>query len=51
MVVPMTEKFFDEVNDPALNDEQAQIPEDVWEGLKEMGAFGLQVPESFGGVG
>eukprot|EP01135_Chromosphaera_perkinsii_P001543 Nk52_evm13s207 gene=Nk52_evmTU13s207 len=51
MVVPMTEKFFEEVNDPALNDEKAAIPEDVWQGLKEMGAFGLQVPEELGGVG
>ncbi|EDO39357.1 predicted protein [Nematostella vectensis] len=44
-------KFFEEVNDPAKNDELETVEEHVMESLKEMGAFGLQVPADLGGVG
>nr|CAB3219675.1 very long-chain specific acyl-CoA dehydrogenase, mitochondrial-like [Phallusia mammillata] len=44
-------KFMTEVNNAAKNDEMAQIEDHTLEGLKEMGAFGLQVPEDFSGLG
>jgi very long chain acyl-CoA dehydrogenase len=50
MVEPVT-KFFAETNDAAKNDATGIIPEPVLQGLREMGAYGLQVPESLGGVG
>jgi len=45
------DKFLSEVNDPAKNDELAEIEEHTYEGLKEMGAFGIQVPEEMNGLG
>jgi len=51
MLVPPTEKFMTEVNDPLLNDAQEAVPEDTVQGMRELGAFGLQVPEDLGGVG
>jgi very long chain acyl-CoA dehydrogenase len=50
MVGPMT-KFFEETNDAAKNDAASAVPPAILAGLAEMGAFGLQVPESLGGVG
>ncbi|KTG34675.1 hypothetical protein cypCar_00027638, partial [Cyprinus carpio] len=44
-------KFFEEVNDPMKNDALEKVEELTMEGLKEMGAFGLQVPADLGGVG
>ena len=43
MLVPATTKFFEECNDPARNDAEERIPEETMQGLREMGAFGLQV--------
>lgn len=43
MLISPTEKFFSEVNDAAKNDKLEKVPDDIMEGLKEMGAFGLQV--------
>lgn len=43
MLVSPTEKFFSEVNDAAKNDKLERVPDDIMDGLKEMGAFGLQV--------
>lgn len=40
-----------EVNDPAKNDMQEKVEETTIQGLKELGAFGLQVPSELGGVG
>ncbi|CAG7838395.1 unnamed protein product [Allacma fusca] len=51
MIVPATEKFFEESNDPAKNDTEEKIPDDTLQGLKELGAFGLQVPTDLNGVG
>ncbi|KJE89633.1 acyl-Coenzyme A dehydrogenase [Capsaspora owczarzaki ATCC 30864] len=51
MLVDPCAKFFETVNDPAKNDETASISKEAWDGLKEMGAFGLQVPEELGGLG
>ncbi|XP_034020413.1 very long-chain specific acyl-CoA dehydrogenase, mitochondrial [Thalassophryne amazonica] len=44
-------KFFEEVNDPMKNDELEKIEDQTMQGLKEMGAFGLQVPAELGGLG
>ncbi|KAM6176010.1 very long-chain specific acyl-CoA dehydrogenase, mitochondrial isoform 2-T2 [Erethizon dorsatum] len=44
-------RFFEEVNDPAKNDTLEQLEETTLQGLKELGAFGLQVPSELGGVG
>jgi len=51
MLVPPTEKFMTEVNDPLKNDALETVPEDTVQGMRELGAFGLQVPEDLGGVG
>ncbi|MEK6229940.1 MAG: acyl-CoA dehydrogenase family protein [Actinomycetota bacterium] len=37
--------------DPAQIERDARIPEHVIEGLKEIGAFGMKVPEQYGGMG
>ncbi|XP_067118029.1 very long-chain specific acyl-CoA dehydrogenase, mitochondrial [Osmerus mordax] len=44
-------KFFEEVNDPMKNDTLEKVEDHTMEGLKEMGAFGLQVPTDLGGLG
>ncbi|XP_012511118.1 PREDICTED: very long-chain specific acyl-CoA dehydrogenase, mitochondrial isoform X4 [Propithecus coquereli] len=44
-------RFFEEVNDPAENDTLEMVQETTLQGLKELGAFGLQVPSELGGVG
>ncbi|XP_062967831.1 very long-chain specific acyl-CoA dehydrogenase, mitochondrial isoform X2 [Cynocephalus volans] len=44
-------RFFEEVNDPAKNDALELLEETTLQGLKELGAFGLQVPSELGGVG
>merc|ERR1712117_493179 len=48
MVVDSTQAFFDDVNDADKNDELKEIGKEAWEGAKEMGAFGLLVPEEYG---
>ncbi|KAL0993757.1 hypothetical protein UPYG_G00113280 [Umbra pygmaea] len=50
-LVPPVSKFFEEVNDPVKNDALEMVEVKTMEGLKEMGAFGLQVPTDLGGVG
>merc|ERR1719511_633166 len=51
MLVPITEKFFMEQNDRLKNDADAKVPEHTVQGLRELGAFGLQVPVELDGVG
>lgn len=46
-----TAKFFEEKNDPFLNDDKKKVPEEIMQGLKDLGAFGLQVPTELNGVG
>ncbi|XP_064293711.1 very long-chain specific acyl-CoA dehydrogenase, mitochondrial isoform X2 [Phalacrocorax carbo] len=50
LVGPVT-RFFEEVNNPARNDALERVEEATMQGLKEMGAFGLQVPPEMGGLG
>ncbi|XP_018431491.1 PREDICTED: very long-chain specific acyl-CoA dehydrogenase, mitochondrial-like, partial [Nanorana parkeri] len=44
-------RFFQEVNDPALNDDLQRVDDKSMAGLKELGAFGLQIPVELGGMG
>merc|ERR1719189_746347 len=48
MLVEPTEKFMTEVNDSAWNDANERVHPDTVQGLQELGAFGLQVPEDLG---
>lgn len=50
MVDPV-EKFMSEENDAFANDALEDVQPDTLQGLKEMGAFGLQVPEELDGIG
>ena len=36
---------------PAALEKEGTIPEHLWEGLKGIGLFGLNIPETYGGVG
>lgn len=51
MLVDPTEKFMSEVNDPLANDAAETVPESTVQGLRDLGAFGLQVPSDLGGIG
>ncbi|KAK3094339.1 hypothetical protein FSP39_000516 [Pinctada imbricata] len=51
MLVDPCAKFFEEQNDALKNDSLEKVEDHVMEGLKEMGAFGLQVPQEHGGLG
>merc|ERR1719336_2711618 len=51
MLVPIAERVMEEQNDPLLNDQLESVPEETVQSLRELGAFGLQVPEDLGGVG
>ncbi|XP_010218938.1 PREDICTED: very long-chain specific acyl-CoA dehydrogenase, mitochondrial [Tinamus guttatus] len=44
-------RFFEEVNNPAANEKLESIEEATLAGLKDLGAFGLQVPVELGGTG
>lgn len=45
------ERFFLEVNDAARNDANAKIDDNTLQKLWELGAFGIQVPAEYGGLG
>uniref|UniRef100_T1IZ21 Very long-chain specific acyl-CoA dehydrogenase, mitochondrial n=1 Tax=Strigamia maritima TaxID=126957 RepID=T1IZ21_STRMM len=51
MVMGSTEKFFQEVNDSFKNDANECCDEKTTQALRELGAFGLQVPTDLDGVG
>jgi acyl-CoA dehydrogenase family protein 9 len=51
---PMLEnvrRFFEKQVDSATIDREQEIPADVLRGLKELGLFGMRVPQSHGGLG
>lgn len=50
-LVDPTAKFFEEKNDSLKNDKLETVPEDIMQGLKELGAFGLQTPIEHNGLG
>jgi alkylation response protein AidB-like acyl-CoA dehydrogenase len=43
--------FLQEKVDPMQIERDARIPDEVLDGLKEMGALGMKVPEQYGGLG
>lgn len=45
------EKFLRENVDPDEIDRTGELPESVVDGLRELGAFGLKIPEEYGGLG
>lgn len=51
MVQKPTERFWEENHDALACDANEKIDDKLWDNLKPMGAFGLQVPTEFGGVG
>uniref|UniRef100_A0A1B6DU68 Very long-chain specific acyl-CoA dehydrogenase, mitochondrial n=1 Tax=Clastoptera arizonana TaxID=38151 RepID=A0A1B6DU68_9HEMI len=51
MLVDPVCKFFEEVNDPAKNDTNEKVEPHTLEGLWDLGAFALQVPQELGGLG
>merc|ERR1719266_2695921 len=51
MLVPIAERVMAEQNDPLVNDAQESVPEATVQALRELGAFGLQVPVELDGVG
>jgi len=51
MLVPIAERVMGEQNDPLLNDQMETVPEDTINALRDLGAFGLQVPVELDGVG
>merc|ERR1719340_359302 len=51
MLVPIAERVMEEQNDPLLNDQLESVPEDTVNALRELGAFGLQVPVELDGFG
>ncbi|XP_029287756.1 complex I assembly factor ACAD9, mitochondrial [Cottoperca gobio] len=50
LVAPV-EKFFNEEVDSAKIDREARIPPETLNGLKELGLFGIMIPEEYGGLG
>ncbi|XP_019724295.1 complex I assembly factor ACAD9, mitochondrial [Hippocampus comes] len=50
LVAPV-EKFFNEEVDSTKIDQEARIPTETLNGLKELGLFGIQIPEQYGGLG
>uniref|UniRef100_A0A8D3DXY4 Complex I assembly factor ACAD9, mitochondrial n=1 Tax=Scophthalmus maximus TaxID=52904 RepID=A0A8D3DXY4_SCOMX len=49
--VAPVEKFFSEEVDSAKIDREAKIPQETLDGLKELGLFGIMIPEEYGGLG
>uniref|UniRef100_A0A672GZ42 Acyl-CoA dehydrogenase family, member 9 n=1 Tax=Salarias fasciatus TaxID=181472 RepID=A0A672GZ42_SALFA len=49
--VAPVDKFFTEEVDSARIDQEARIPPETLNGLKELGLFGIMVPEEYGGLG
>src|SRR4051812_17064028 len=45
------ERFLLERVDPLQIERDSKLPDDVIEGLKEMGALGMKIPEEYGGLG
>ena len=43
--------FLENEVDPDEIDRTSELPEDVLQGLKDLGAFGMKIPEEYGGIG
>lgn len=51
MVTDSVRKFCKQHVDPAAIDREHRIPDEVMQGMKDLGLFGLNIPERFGGAG
>lgn len=51
MMVDPADSFFTDEVDPLHNDQIADVPEDIMQQMKDLGLFGLQVPEELEGIG
>lgn len=51
LLLPLAERVLAEQNDPLKNDTLECVPDNTLKALKEVGGFGLQVPEEYGGAG
>ncbi len=51
LILDAWRKFAANEIDPKKIDDEAKIPEKVLQGMKEMGLFGLAIPEAYGGLG
>ncbi len=51
MMIDTFEKFADDKIDSVRIDQDAKIPEEVINQLKELGFFGMNIPEEYGGFG
>ncbi|MFM7024894.1 MAG: acyl-CoA dehydrogenase family protein, partial [Limnohabitans sp.] len=53
LLLPTIERFVRERLMPAENhvEEHDEVPEDIVRDMKDMGLFGLSIPEEFGGIG
>ena len=45
------ERFLREKVDPVVIDETGEYPEEVVDGLRKLGAFGIKIPKEYGGLG
>ncbi|XP_075039237.1 complex I assembly factor ACAD9, mitochondrial [Mixophyes fleayi] len=50
-LVGPVDKFFSEEVDSKVIDQNAKIPPETLKGLKDLGLFGMQIPEEYGGLG
>ena len=44
-------RFLDEHADPDTIDREGEIPDEVLDGLRQLGAFGIKIPVKYGGLG
>lgn len=51
LILDSVRKFFDVEVDSARIDREASIPAHVLDGMKELGLFGMIVPQRYGGIG
>ena len=51
MLIDPVARFFAEKVDSKQIDAEARIPPETLDGLRKLGLFGLQIPESLGGLG
>src|SRR5438105_3697629 len=51
LILDSVRKFASEKIDSKRIDEEAKIPKEVIEGLKQLGLFGMSIPEAYGGIG
>jgi len=51
MILDSVRKFIESSVDPAKIDREQVIPPSVMEGMKELGLFGMIIPQDYGGIG